>query len=525
MPRIAVLLIVFVLAAAAAAGARPAAAPPATVSATAFLVNGRGWGHGVGMSQYGALGFAQQGVGFEEILAHYYPGTTLGPAKVAAMRVLLVEAKPRVTIASAAPFEVQDASGEIYELQPRTLTLDNTLSVTVDGIPRVLPAPLVVRPGVGSPLKVGTSAYRGQLEVRLTGTRLSVLNTVGLEAYLQGVVPGEMPNAWPAEALKAQAVAARSYALASRVAGKPFDVYADVRSQVYGGVAIEKPSTTAAVRDTAGQVVQYEGKVAKTFFYSTSGGQTAAAADVFAQPTPYLVSVPDPYDTLSPYHTWGPVLVPAAKVANTLKIKGPVTDVLVPPAPARAKTVTVRTPTGDTVVQASVVRAALGLRSTWFRFGALSLQRPGTPVVYGGAAKLTGAVRGVAGVTLSSQLDGVWQPVRAVAPGKFSAIVKPTATTLYRLAPTSGPGLTMRVAVAPRVTFDGGAGTVRPLLPGAPTVLEELEGDVWTKVGETTVAEDGSFLFGVKLAAGVYRVRVPPTQGYVEGLSPELRLG
>src|SRR5918994_4358619 len=81
-----------------------------------FLVSGRGWGHGVGLSQWGAYGFARQGATFDEILAHYYQGTTLGPAPVSRVRVLLVPGRPRVTITSQAPFRVRDALGETYEL-------------------------------------------------------------------------------------------------------------------------------------------------------------------------------------------------------------------------------------------------------------------------------------------------------------------------------------------------------------------------------------------------------------------------
>ena len=149
------------------------------------------------------------------------------------------------------------------------------------------------------------------------------MNVVGLEAYLQGVVPREMPSAWPPEALKAQAVAARSYALATRAGRRAFDLYADVRSQVYGGVAAEEPATTTAVDATAGQVVLYDGKVATTFFFSTSGGRTASAADAWSgEPVPYLVSVADPYDDASPYHDWGPLRSPRPTLAKKLERAG-----------------------------------------------------------------------------------------------------------------------------------------------------------------------------------------------------------
>src|SRR5439155_3384537 len=131
---------------------------------------------------------------------------------------------------------------------------------------------------------------------------------------------------WAPEALKAQAVAARSYALATKKVGAPFDAYADTRSQMYLGTSNESPFTTAAVNATKGQVLQYGGKVATTFFYSTSGGQTESSQGWIGTALPYLVSVPDPYDDISPYHSWGPVPVTAQTISKALKVPGPITD-------------------------------------------------------------------------------------------------------------------------------------------------------------------------------------------------------
>ena len=514
--------------AAPSAGARLDAAPapaPTGISATTFLVSGRGYGHGVGMSQYGALGFAQNGATYDEILAHYYSGTELGPAGVATVRVLLAEGRVRVTVSSAKAFTVRDAGGEVVERPAGTLTLGPNLVVAVKGKQTPFAGPVTIAPAAGSVLRLGAQPYRGTLQVRTDGRRLSVVNVLGLEAYLQGVVPGEMPSDWPQEALKAQAVAARSYALAQRVAGKSFDVYADVRSQVYGGVAYEKPSSTAAVRATAGETVVYDGKPATTYFFSTSGGRTADSGEIFAQPRPYLVSVDDPYDALSPYHRWGPVVVDGAKVARAFKAVG-VTDVAVTSfASGRARSVLLRTALGDVPVQPTDVRFGLGLRSTWFRFGVVSLRRPVAPVVHGSTVRLTATVRGVAGVTLSARVASAWQPVRAVLPGSLSVPVSPRSTTVYRLADAAGRGALLRVPVAPRVTFDGGAGTVAPALTDALVLLERQDGARWVEIGRERVAADGTYLFGVRLGPGVYRVRVPATRGYAVGTSPVLTLG
>ncbi len=148
---------------------------------------------------------------------------------------------------------------------------------------------------------------------------------VGLEEYLQGVVPREMPSAWPDEALKAQAVAARSYALSHRVSGKSFDLYADVRSQVYGGIVGESPRTTAAVQATKGEVLLWEGKPIDALFHSTSGGKTLSAVEVFGKPVPYLVSVDDPHSALSPVNRWGPTPIPETTIRKGLKLRTPMT--------------------------------------------------------------------------------------------------------------------------------------------------------------------------------------------------------
>ena len=160
-----------------------------------------------------------------------------------------------------------------------------------------------------SPLTLDGEAYRGALIVHRDAGKLLVVNKLPLDRYLRGVVPWEMPDDWHAEALRAQSVVARSYALATLKPGTRFDLYADTRSQVYGGIAAESASTNRAIGSTAGRVLLWEGRVATTFYHSTSGGKTAAMAEVWPRATsvPYLVSVPDPHDNLSKHHRWGPL--------------------------------------------------------------------------------------------------------------------------------------------------------------------------------------------------------------------------
>jgi stage II sporulation protein D len=502
-----------------------------------FFVNGRGWGHGVGLSQWGAYGFAQRGVGYQRILAHYYRGTVLGRAPVARVRVLLAEGRQSVAIASAAPFRVRDASGTVHQLEVGAHAFGPGLRLkpVAATAKRPLRGPLVFLPGT-APLEYAGRAYRGQIQVNVGSGRLQVVNSVGLEQYLYGVVPREVPNTWPAEALKAQAVVARSYALAVRKTGS-FDLYADTRSQVYGGIAAEKPTTNAAVDATAGQVLFYNGKVATTFFFSTSGGRTANVEDAWrgGEPTPYLVSVLDPYDGASPHHSWGPLPFTAAALKKAFRIPGRLVDVrLLVNASQRVTSVTFVSDRGDEiVVPGGDVRTKLQLRSTWFRFGLLALARPTAPVEYGARIRVTGRARGAASVTLERRAGGAWEPAARLRPapdGTVAAAVRPLATTDYRLTAATLTGAPVRVAVAPRVRLHrvtaqtALSGVARPIVPGARVDIQRQAGTSWTVVARTTLDDRGQFEANLRLVAGTYRARVVPGRGLVPGFSPELRV-
>ena len=434
-------------------------APASSYGEAVFVVSGRGYGHGVGMSQYGAYGQALAGRTYDQILSYYYTGTQLGRAGRKELRVLLAEGRQAVTISSSVPFTAVDATGEAFVLPKGTLTLRSDLSLPSAAGPVAAVQPLVLRPGKKAPLGLDGRLYRGKLELVPQGGFLRVVNVIPLESYLQGVVAGEMPFSWPAEALKAQAVAARSYAIASLLKGKPYDLYSDVRSQAYLGVGGEKPSTTKAVTDTAGQVVLYGGKVATTYYFSSSGGKTANAADVFGFSVPYLVSRPDPWDKASPYFRWGPVLLGARTLQAKLTADSRVIDATGIATPSgRLRTLTLQTATGPEQVPASVMRTALGLRSTWLTIGVLRLDRPtGGAVVFGSSATLGGVGRGLGTPRLASSADGTsWAsgtPVSPDATGAVSVGVKPLRTTRYRLEADAGASPALLVPVAPRVTL------------------------------------------------------------------------
>jgi SpoIID/LytB domain protein len=514
--------------------------PSSSYGEAVFVVSGRGYGHGVGMSQYGAYGQALAGRTYEQILAHYYTGTQIGKAGRKELRVLLAEGRRAVTVSSAVPYTAVDASGLMYRLPKGSLTLRADLSIPSDAGPVAAIQPLVLRPGKKAPLSLDGKPYRGKLELVPQGDFVRAVNVVALESYLQGVVAGEVPFSWPAEALKAQAVAARSYAIASLLKGKPFDLYSDVRSQVYLGVAGEKPSTTKAVLDTTGQVVLYGGKVATTYYFSSSGGKTASAADVFGFAVPYLVSRPDPWDKLSPYNHWGPVLLGARTVQSKLGAEGRVLDARGVATPSgRLRTVTLDTTTGNEQVPATLVRTALGLRSTWVTIGVLRLDRPSRgAVVFGSSTHLSGVGRGLGTPRLASSPDGAaWTTVVTVAPdtaGGLALDVSPIRTTRYRLEAEGGASPALLVQVAPRLTLAKPTvlapgvltGTIRPKLPGAQIAIERKKGSTWVLVGEVVADVTGAFELELDAAVppGSYRARSAATAGFVAGTSPTVQV-
>ncbi len=504
-----------------------------------FLFSGHGWGHGIGMSQYGAWGYALHGYGYQEILAHYYPGTTIGPAQTNLVRVLLADGKKTLKLSCSVPFSVTDGNGVTHQLPAGPTTLSSASLAW--------PAPLTFNAGAGGWMTL-TRPYRGQIQVDVVNGKLRAINVVGLEDYLYGVVPSEMPSTWSPPALQAQAVASRSYALATRKVAAPFDLYADTRSQVYLGVSHETPATNAAVDATRGQVVMYAGKVAATFFFSSSGGETESiSAGWGVAPVPYLVSVADPFDVLSPYHNWGPLPISAHTFAKALKVKGSILDLQTTlDLSGRVSRVSVLTLPSLSVSTTSApsfgggtVSGALGLRSTWFSISMMSLQQPTpiAPLPYGSSVTLTGLIRGIAGVSLEQRVfGGSWTlvgPVTPAADGTLLLPEAPTVTTDYRLAtPVAAVGF-QRVRVAPLVQQADPApgvvaGSVQPLLPGVPVEVDIENPDLtWTPIATAVVAPDGTFTIPADIPAGAtYRIVVTPGQGFAPGMTaPQVATG
>jgi stage II sporulation protein D len=509
--------------------------PPAIRGTPQFVINGHGWGHGVGMSQWGAYGYAQKGVPYDKIVTHYFPGTELDTTTVKSIRVLLVKT-PSITISSTAPWKVKDGSTAAVTMPAGKLTLNPQLSFKLPGTSELqtFTGPLVFTSQ--APL-VFKKAYRGTFTVTSDGKQLTLVNTVPLEQYLYAVVPSESPKTWPAEALKAQAVAARSYALAKRQTTGLFDVYPDTRSQVYGGVAAEAPTATAAVDATAGEVLTYGGKIATTYFFSSSGGRTAASSDVWkGAPIPYLVSVSDPYDTASPYHNWGPLTFTAATLAKALKVSGRLLDVeATVNASKRVDTLRAIGAGGERDFAGDDIRTMLGLRSTFFTVGVLSLDPlPATKLSYGTQFTVTGLGRSLPGLELEQRTAGaeVWVPNRAIAAaedGSYSVTVKATGPAEYRVTAEGLTTPSTKVVVAPLLTLKASRdlttlrGVVRPVLSGTSVQIQQL-GRRWTTVAKVRPSRSGRFGYAPAAPGGVYRARVVPGGAWAVALSPRISL-
>jgi len=339
----------------------------------AWIVHGRGFGHGVGMSQYGAYGFALHGKGHRFILRHYYRGTSLGTLSAPRVVRVLVDI-------SGGDVGFSGASGACgVRLDPARWygahRVGSGVRLRGAGGRQLANCGHGLRAAGAGTIRIEGAVYRGALEVVPTSSdpgSLNAINAVAIDQYVKGVIPNESPASWPMAALRAQAIAARSYALTGKVDGNGFDLYEDTRSQVYEGTASEDPRTNRAADETRGVVVRYGGAIAQTFFSACSGGHTESVQNVFfGPPVPYLVGVPDPYDGLCPLHTWtlrfsGPEI--SAKLSSYLN--GKLKRIVVTKRGASPRIVQAKLygTGGVSTIRGDQLAAALGGYDRWMHF-------------------------------------------------------------------------------------------------------------------------------------------------------------
>ena len=492
---------------------------PATAAAgTVFLLDGRGWGHGVGMSQWGAEGYARHGYGYRQILAHYYPHTHIGIATPRDVRVLLEQGKDSVRVGSAAPFVAVDAIGRTLHLPARSVVIDRRFLLRH----LKLRQPVRFEPGA-QPLQVDFAGYRGDVLVKAKPEGLMVVNVLPLDRYLRGVVPWEAPTGWHEQTYEAQAVAARSYTLATLKPGEDFDLFPDQRSQMYGGIRAERTETNLAIGATAGQVLVWDDRIVPAYYFSSSGGRTSSIHDAWprARQVPYLVSVRDPYDYLSPHHVWPAKVLTAARVASALGVSSVLDIEVVHNSSGRARAVRVRTPSGWRVFPGAVIRDKFHLGSTDFDLHALSLDEPDR-ALFGSPVELTGFVRGLGRARLQQLTQAGWVTVRHlhVAPdGRFAIRVRAGTSTEFRLAYNGVAGEPVGLQVAPRVMVSADGSRLRARVsPALPLQVQRLSHREWRPVARSRGVFDRT------LRPGSYRVAVLASGGYAPQVSQPVAL-
>ena len=457
--------------------------------ASSLVIRGAGFGHGVGLSQYGTLGYAKQGWTHDRILAHYYTGTKLGRLTSSpAVRVLLRSGHSRYVVVGAV-----DANGLKLDPAKRyVITGGGKGAIVRDAKGKSLGTatpPLRLSAASGSTIQlfgpadngVRDGVYRGALEFRPGVGGLLAVNALGLEEYVAGVIAAEVPASWPAEALRAQAIAARTYAItASAGGGEGFDQYADTRSQMYRGVRAEAPATSAAVRATSSRVVTYDGRPVTTYFFSTSGGRTENVENVFIGgiARPWLKSVEDPYDGVSPSHRWGPIKLTLASASSRLRgvVRGRLRWIRVlrrGVSPRIVKAQVVGT-TGTTTVTGPQLRRAFGLRDSWMFFTSFSTD-------------------------LTKRDAGDTGPTGPAGPEP-------------RTDPQTGGA---RTSSASRRLV----GSIRPARAGAWARVERLSGGRWTHFADALVERGGRVATTVP-ASGRYRLRYGGMTGPAVGFAP-----
>jgi len=219
------------------------------------------------------------------------------------LRVLLAENVSRVVVTFPSLFVFKTGLSQETGRGRVEIRYENA-HLTINGVPIETSSCTFVTEGFQLP----QGKYRGNLIILATNSNLMLINEIDIESYLMSVVPSEVPPEWPREALKAQAVAARTYALyemvSSRQKNLPFDVYADTRSQVYKGESAEHKTTSLAVDETRGEVIRYQGRIIPAYFHASSGGFTENSEEVFGTAWPYLRSVPSPYYKVYPNSEW-----------------------------------------------------------------------------------------------------------------------------------------------------------------------------------------------------------------------------
>lgn len=440
-----------------------------------FSFSGHGYGHGHGMSQWGADGAAQHGLNATQILDHYYPGTTTATIANSTVRVTVTGLAGGVT---ALPTSRSGALTAIRDDQPTGLVLPTAVGaapvsqwrvVSVSGVQSLQgfwSGAWQAYPPTGAWATTGAMGFRGANGLvsllRTDGTvrdyrgdavlqsadALRAIDRVPLESYLRSVTPSESPSSWPAAALQAQAIAARTYTAQSLSATRSYDICDTTQCQVYSGVAAytgsgsmirsyEAASTDAAVAATAGQIRTYGGQPILAQYSSSNGGWSTDGGE------PYLVAAPDPYDGVVPNsaHSWS-VAVSAATVGADVGV-GVAQLITVNGRDGhgdwggRTTSVTVSGTTGTVTLTGTGFASRVGLKSEWWTLPAGSPPNHQLQAVDLYAVQANGSSSGVVDVHALTASTGyqTFSQHRSTELGQVT-----TADWTFLIAPYGGDG-------------------------------------------------------------------------------------
>ena len=381
-----------------------------------IVVDGHGYGHGHGMSQYGAQGAALKGLSYKEIANFYYPGTSWGKVRGKVRVLVSADTSDDVVVSATSGLTVRALGDGSTHLLPARDGLTKwrlnvrdgrTILEFYSGSWQRYLAPWA-RPIRGDgeffangPMTLwtpsGARKYRGILRAaspRAGSKSRDTVNIVSMDQYVMGVVPSEMPASWQPEAVKAQAVAARTYATWSRNQNinRYYQICDTTSCQVYGGASAEDARSNAAVRATEREVLTYGGNPAFTQFSSSSGGWTSAGS------VPYLAAKADPYDGWdgNAVHDWS-VTVDAGVLERSHPSIGTLRRIIVTSRDGngewqgRVSSMVLDGTEGDATISGDSFRWAYGLRSNWFSIEPTAIMTRWSRI--GAADSEVGAVR------------------------------------------------------------------------------------------------------------------------------------
>jgi stage II sporulation protein D len=291
------------------------------------------------------------------------------PAQAIELRVAIKKNVGDLKVGSSTTAIVRDGAGKsLGELNPMAAlaAFPQGNGIAID---RLGASEIVIEPTQDGLVWIGDRWYRGRTHLIRQGDSITAINYVDLEQYLYSVVGAEAVATWPLEALKAQAVAARSYALykSSTERSSLYDLDTTIGTQVYKGLDSEYTTTHQAVNGTAGQVMTYNGQVILAAFHSSSGGHTENVEDVWTSPLPYLRAVVD-YDQQSPVFQWDKV-VSAKQMSSLVKGVGTIKTMVPEETTPHGRVVNMKVigDRGTTIMSGTELRKVLDLRSTLFR--------------------------------------------------------------------------------------------------------------------------------------------------------------